>query len=119
MAKFVCESCKKEFRADTAPNLCPFCGEKKLDVKSKQRETALRLISELVDMKSEHDRILEEYAEIRAAIEYRHQMLRKYKQRGVISAEEMPVFEKPPKVAEYLKEYRNRKRSEKDVHNES
>ena len=109
--KYCCNTCQSEIKIKDKPVFCPFCGGQDLSLICKQRETALRLIAELEDMKEEHNRILAEYAEIRVAIEYKHQTLRVYKKRGYISAEEMPVFEKP-KVSEYLKEYRQKKRKE-------
>ena len=115
--KYCCVDCLEEIKIKTKPNFCPYCGSQKLQLMSKQRETALKLIAELENLKEEHNRILSDYAEIRAEIEYRAVSLRQYKKRGVISADELPVFEKP-KINEYLKEYREKRKTEKMTNTE-
>lgn len=109
--KYCCNNCQSEIKIKDKPVFCPFCGGQDLSLISKQRETALKLIQELEELKEEHNRILDEYCKIRAEIEYRSVNLRSYKRRGIISAEEIPVFE-TPKVSEYFKEYRQKKRKE-------
>lgn len=115
MQEYNCSKCGQSFRMANKPMFCPFCGEQSSVAlnQKRARETALRLIAEL----NESDipvleSIRKGYLEQWALVEYKRQTLRKYKQRGVITEEEMPSYRNPT-VNEALKEYRRMMKEEK------
>lgn len=115
MQEYICGKCGQSFRMAKKPSFCPFCGGQgsvALNQK-KARETALRLISELTESDIPVlEAIRQGYVEQMAIVEYKKQTLRKYKQRGVITEEEMPSYHYPT-VNEALKEYRRMKKENK------
>lgn len=112
MQEYNCSSCGQAFRLANKPSFCPFCGGQgsvALNQK-KARETALRLISELTESDIPVlEAMRQGYVEQMSLVEYKKQTLRKYKQRGIISEEEMPSVHILT-AAEALKEYRRKKK---------
>lgn len=107
---YVCTNCKEIFSATKKPKCCPFCSSENLICEGKSRKTALALIERSNQLTTQLDDLMEKYKPIYLEREIALNTLRVYKQRGIITEEEMPKIKKQ-NIQKELAEYRQKRRS--------
>lgn len=101
--RIICKDCGKSYNFREVPKFCPFCGNSDVERNNKkQRESALKLISEYNDIIEKMEDFANDYIIMSRRIkEIRHD-LASYKSRKIISAEELP-YEKNENLMTYIK----------------
>ena len=110
---YVCNNCMGKFSAPQKPKCCPFCLSENLRGDGKSRATALKLIKRSNHLTDILNELMEKYKPIYLERECALNTLRVYKQRGIITDDEMPKI-KCQNIQKELAEYR-KKRKEKNL----
>lgn len=114
LIKYICSNCNKGFTTDSQVSYCPHCASSNIEVAehAKSRQTAKEKTLELLRIKEQMDEKYAEYVSLYVQAESILQVLRQYKHRGIITDEEIPSLKKP-KLADALKEYRQKQKGGK------
>lgn len=92
---YKCRNCGYAVRLPKVPKYCPQCGSNEISKSNdRARTTALKLIDECNDIIAKLEPLLNETVVLQNELEQRMQTLRTYKRRGIITANEIPTYEK-------------------------
>ena len=121
--KVSCPNCGTEYvvKMNFEPGFCIKCGSDLVNVspvKTKSRERAEKAMGRLVELGPTLEAAREAWVELLVAYEDELQILRQYKKRGIVSAEELENFSLKnfykKNTSELLKEYRRKKNTDFD-----
>lgn len=114
MKTYICESCGSSFRLAEKPNFCPKCASSNVRPNTiKAEKYAEAQIARFEELKPKMEKAFDEYASMYGEMEAIRVTLRKYKERGIITEEQIPKLVMPKlskKLAEYRKERTESKR---------
>lgn len=106
---YVCNNCNETFSAAKKPRCCPFCLSGNFIYEGKSRQTALALIERSNQLTAQLNELMEKYKPIYLEREVALNTLRVYKQRGIITEEEMPKIERQ-NIQKEISEYRKKRK---------
>lgn len=110
MRKYVCRNCGFTITHNHKLQFCPNCGQAALTTDHAQaRKYAEECISRCRKLAPRLEAKYAAFMALYVAYEDDMQVLRKYKERGIVTEDEMPTLFKP-RLADSLKEYRRKKR---------
>lgn len=107
--RYTCSDCNETFSAAKKPKNCPFCLSENLRYDGKSREKAIELIEYSNQLTSQIEELMEKFKPIYLERECALNTLRVYKQRGIITEEEMPKIERQNIQKEIVKYRKKRK----------
>ena len=106
---YFCGNCNESFSAPKKPKCCPFCLSENFKYYGKSRKTAMELIEYSNQLTAQLNELMEKYKPIYLERECALNKLRVYKQRGIITEEEMPKIERQS-VQKEISEYRKKRK---------
>lgn len=114
--KYRCEDCGEEFYITIKPRFCPSCGGSDIYRGSKKaRETAAKYIVELNGIIPQMNELASELKGLYVQYMTMRETVKTYAYRGIIDADEIPVFTMPKMIDAFYESRKERVKKEEST----
>ena len=109
--KWMCKTCKNTFSTSfDGVSCCPYCQSPEVELSG--RASALKMLTRYNELLAEANKVYEEmYAPLYLEAEAIRSTLRVYRNRGLLTKDEMPNIQRPPLTSK-LSDYRKSRNKE-------